>query len=171
MFLNAGDTFYTTTTLEEIPFDKYPDTDIFYGETMIVDEKGYQLGLRQKKLPHNLEWKHFKNGMVVCHQSILVKREMAPLFNLNYKLSSDVEWVLKCLKKSKQTVFTHSIIANFLTGGATHQRHSESLGERFQIMKENFGLFTTLLAHAKFAVAELLRKIGLLNNYRKNKVY
>ncbi|MEN8122835.1 MAG: glycosyltransferase family 2 protein [Bacteroidota bacterium] len=168
LFLNAGDIFYSPETLEKIPFEKYPNADILYGETLSIDDNGNVLGLNPKKLPHNLHWKHFRNGMVVCHQSILVKRTVAPEYNLEYKLSSDVEWVLKCLKKSKQTVFTGTIIARFLVGGASKKRHGESLNERFNIMKNYFGTGLTLYKHALFMINELGIKLGLKKRYRKN---
>jgi glycosyltransferase involved in cell wall biosynthesis len=168
LFLNAGDILYNKNTLQLIPFSDYPTADVFYGETLSVDEKGNELGLRPKKLPHNLNWRHFRNGMVVCHQSILVKRELAPDYNMGYKLSSDVEWVLKCLKKSDQIVFTGTIISRFLEGGASKQRHGESLKERFSIMKEYFGLPLTVWKHSGFVLNELMIKLGLKNQFRKN---
>lgn len=168
LFLNAGDKLSGSDTLNQIPFSKFPKADIFYGETVSVDENGNELGLRPKKLPHNLNWKHFKNGMVVCHQSILVKRKLAPEYNRSYKLSSDVEWVLKCLKKSNQIIFTETIISRFLEGGASVQRHGESLNERFMIMKEYFGLGTTLFKHVGFIFDTLLIKLGLKSRFRKN---
>ncbi|HYQ56400.1 MAG TPA: glycosyltransferase family 2 protein [Draconibacterium sp.] len=168
LFMNAGDIFYASDALEKIPFSEFPDADIFYGETLSVDEKGNELGLRPKTLPHNLNWKHFRNGMVVCHQSFLVKRELAPDYNMNYKLSADVDWVIKCLKRSQQTVFTGTIISRFLEGGASKQRHGESLKERFCVMKQNFGLRLTLWKHAGFILNELSVKLGLKNQYRNN---
>lgn len=168
IFMNAGDTFYANYTLSTIPFGQYPEADIFYGETMMIGQGGEEKGLRPKKLPHKLTWKHFLNGMVVCHQAIIVRRSIAPKFNLNYKLSADVEWVLLCLKKSRQTVFTHSIIARYLEGGASVQHHQHSLAERFLIMTEHFGLYRTLWSHFRFLIQTVLVKIGFRPAYRKN---
>lgn len=168
LFMNAGDTFYAADTLEKIPFSTYPDADIFYGETMMIDTNGNMPGLRSKKLPHKLKWTDFRKGMVVCHQSILVRRDIAPKYNLDYKLSADVEWVLHCLKRSKQNVFTGTIIACFLEGGASKQRHTESLGERFEIMKKYFGLPATLYSHMVFIIQTILVKIGIKPFYRNN---
>lgn len=168
LFMNAGDTFFDSSTLAKIPFTQFPDADIFYGETLMVDEHGNGKGLRAKKLPHRLNWKHFKRGMVVCHQSIMVRRTLAPEYNLNFKLSADVEWVLKCLKSSKQTIFTNTVIARFLEGGASKQRHAESLSERFQIMKKYFGLSTTIFSHFVFLLKAILVKLRLKSHYRKN---
>ncbi|MFV0590527.1 MAG: glycosyltransferase family 2 protein [Draconibacterium sp.] len=168
LFMNAGDTFYKPETLAKIPFDAYPNADVFYGETLIVNHRQKVLGLRHKKLPHRLNWKHFRRGMVVCHQSILVRRTLAPMYNPDYKLSADVEWVLQSLKASKQIVFTNSIIARFLEGGASIKQHNESLKERFVIMRKYFGLPVTLFSHFVFVLDALLIKLGLKSYYRKN---
>lgn len=168
LFMNAGDTFYAADTLKKIPFSEYPEADIFYGETVMIDSNGNMPGLRSKRLPHNLKWTDFRKGMVVCHQSILVRRNIAPKYNLEYKLSADVEWVLHCLKRSKQNVFTGTIIACFLEGGASKQRHAESLGERFEIMKKYFGLPATLYSHMVFLIQTVLVKIRIKPFYRNN---
>jgi glycosyltransferase involved in cell wall biosynthesis len=168
IFLNAGDTFYEPDTLSKIPFNKYPEADVFYGETMILNQQ-QPLGLRQKKLPHNLTWKHFRNGMVVCHQSILVKREMAPVYDNSYKYAADIDWVLKVLKLSNETVFTGTIISDFIEGGFSSQKQKESWAERFKIMRENFGLITTVLKHLQFLGTNLLMVAGIIPKYRKSR--
>ncbi|WP_346862603.1 glycosyltransferase family 2 protein [uncultured Draconibacterium sp.] len=168
IFMNAGDTFFEDESLGKISFDKFPNADIFYGETLMISEEGKELGLRTKKLPHNLNWKHFKRGMVVCHQAFVMKRIKAPEYNLRYKLSADVEWVLKCLKESKQIIYTETILARFLEGGASKKRHSESLQERFQIMKTYFGLFSTILSHIVFIIENTWMLLGFKSKYRKS---
>ena len=79
-FLNAGDTLPTADTIYRMVkrLDKrgiYPD--VLYGETNLVDADGRSLGARRLKAP-KLTWKSFRMGMLVCHQSFLVKRELAP---------------------------------------------------------------------------------------------
>jgi glycosyltransferase involved in cell wall biosynthesis len=171
IFLNAGDTFYEPNTLNKIPFQKFPKADIFYGETMILDKERNPLGLRRKKLPHNLTWKHFRNGMVVCHQSILVKQGIAPEYDHSYKYAADIDWVLKVLKLSNETIFTETIISNFIEGGFSSQKQKESWAERFKIMRNNFGLTTTLLKHIQFLGSNLFMFVGLIPKYRKLKSF
>ena len=73
-----------------------------YGETMIVDAEGKEIGLRRLKAPENLTWRSFINGMLVCHQSIYVKRELADSYNLKYKIAADYEWGIKSVEKSQE---------------------------------------------------------------------
>lgn len=170
IFLNAGDTFYDQYTLSKIPFEKFPKADIFYGETMILDAVGKHLGLRRKKLPHNLTWKQFKWGMVVCHQSILVKKQIAPFYDLNYKYTADIDWVIKSLKASTQTVYTQTIISNFIEGGFSNQNLLKSWIDRFIILKVYFGLFQTIRSHLSFIMEKLFIKLRIIPSYRKIKL-
>lgn len=167
LYLNAGDTFYEHTTLEKIPFDENKNTDIFYGETMIADEKMNQLGLRQKKLPSNLNWKHFKRGMVVCHQSILVNKEIAPFYNLDFHYTADIEWVIKSLKSAKKIIFTNTIISIFVEGGYSNQNLKKSWIDRFIILNNHFGLFQNLLSHIVFIFEYVFISLKMIPKYRK----
>ncbi len=167
IFMNAGDTFFNQNTLANIPFNKFPEADIFYGETMIVNENGQLLGLRQKKLPLNLTWKHFKRGMVVCHQSVIIRRSIAPFFKPEYKFTADIDWVLTSLKKSSKNIFTDSIISNFMVGGFSSQTHKKSLMERFTILNHHFGLCQNILSHIGFIIESLLIFIKIKPKLRK----
>ena len=111
-FLNAGDTLPTADTIYRMVkrLDKrgiYPD--VLYGETNLVDADGRSLGARRLKAPKQLTWKSFRMGMLVCHQSFLVKRELAPDYDLNYRLVADYDWCIRCLKRSNTIHHTHMI--------------------------------------------------------------
>ena len=66
-FLNAGDTFYDTDTVQKIfaSIDEDHSPDILYGETAIVDDNGRFLHMRRLQAPKNLTWKSFKHGIDV----------------------------------------------------------------------------------------------------------
>ncbi len=82
-FVNAGDTVWERDALTRIFGAGLPTgADIYYGETLVTDEAGRPLGLRKKPLPHRgLTWRSLERGMVVCHQSFLVRRAIAPLYD------------------------------------------------------------------------------------------
>jgi len=143
-FINSGDAIYDYDTVEKIIGRIPPETDFIYGETVIVNDNGDILGLRRKQAPENLNWKHFKNGMVVSHQSAIVKRDIAPLFNEKYFLSADYEWVMISLKNSEHIVNSHQILSKYLEKGATTSNLIPSLLERFNIMREHYGLLFAL---------------------------
>lgn len=169
IFINAGDMFYSSQTLEKIPFKLYPNADVFYGETVIIDDKsGDELGLRKKRPPINLSWKHYRKGMVVCHQSIFIRKSITSEYNSNFKLSADVEWVILALKKAKEVIYTETIIAKFLTGGASRVQQKLSLKERFMVMRKYFGLPQTIISHIGFLFDTLATKLRLQPLFRKN---
>lgn len=153
-YVNAGDSIYDVNVFEEV-FAASSWADVYYGETMVVAPDGTQLGLRKKKVPENLSWKSLKNGMVVCHQSLIVRREIAPMYNLDYKLAADVEWELLCLKAARTTHNLHRIVSAFETGGVSTSRRKAALIERFKIMRKYFGLVPTVAAHVKFLFKNL----------------
>ncbi|MDF1573646.1 MAG: glycosyltransferase family 2 protein [Bacteroidales bacterium] len=151
-FLNAGDQIYQNDTVEKMfrGLDGLPD--IIYGGTMIIDEKQNEIGDRRLKPPGRLTWRSFRQGMVVCHQSILVKRELAPMYNLDYRFSADIDWAIRSVRSSARIHNTSLILSRFLEGGLTEHHIKAGLKERFKIMKQYYGLIPTILRHFIFGV-------------------
>lgn len=146
IFINAGDLFYDRDVLAKM-MASYSDADVYYGNTMIVDSNGNDLGERRLKLPENLNWHSLQWGMVVSHQSILARKSLCGEFNLNYKISADIDWTIRLLKNSKTIVNTHMFVSRFLAGGTSAKRRRLGLRERFEIMVVHYGLMRTLLNH------------------------
>ena len=153
-FINAGDRLYSETTVREIvdllENGKLPD--VIYGETEIIDKQGSSLGMRRLKAPENLSWKSFRMGMLVCHQSFLVKRSIAELYDLQYQFTADFDWCIRCLKKADTVFNTHLILSQFLEAGLSADNRKEALKERYRIMCENYGKFPTQIRHLWFAL-------------------
>ena len=147
-FINAGDEIYDANTLKLI-FDNASaqNADLLYGEAMIVNEEGNEIGMRRKSTPEKLNWKSLRKGMVVCHQSFLPKRSIAPLYDLKYKYSSDIDWEIKCLKKAKSIVNTKLVLSRFLDNGRSKKTIIPSIKERFRIMVKYYGLLSSILYH------------------------
>ncbi len=151
-FINAGDLIYSKDTLSRIFDHDGPLKDIYYGDTMVVDDSYSEIGLRRLRPPKNLTWKSFKRGMLVCHQSILINRALAELYDLKYPHSADFDWVIKALKKTNAIHNTRLILASFLDGGKSKKTIKPSLRERFDSMKVHYGLGSTLLHHIPIAL-------------------
>lgn len=146
-FINSGDLIFDNDTLT-LAIGKESDfADIYYGETMNVNDDYEEIGHRRLKAPDKLRWKSFKNGMMVCHQSIIIKRQLADNYNLKYKRSADYDWVLKALKKTDNIRNTKLTLSSFLEGGVSGKTIPGSLRERFDIMVRNYGLIPTILRH------------------------
>eukprot|EP01137_Pigoraptor_chileana_P031050 Opistho-2@18333 len=73
MFLNSGDEFHDAEVLTNA-IKSSANADVFYGDTLITDEAGKPLRNRRLRPPQKLSWKDFRYGMLVCHQSIIIKK-------------------------------------------------------------------------------------------------
>jgi glycosyltransferase involved in cell wall biosynthesis len=145
-FINSGDEIAEPDTLQKV-LENQNYADVYYGDTVMVDINNQVIGNRRLTPPENLTWKDLRNGMLVSHQSIIVSRKVAKNYNTNYRFSADFEWMLLALKESSKTVNTQTVLSNFLDGGVTKKNIVPGLRERFKIMKQYFGLFSTLFYH------------------------
>ena len=155
-FLNAGDEFHDNETLQKIVQSlKGKDLpDVIYGETAIVDEKGHFLHMRRLSTPEQLNWKSFKQGMLVCHQAFLARRELAvhDLYDCQYRFSADFDWCIRIMKKAKCLHNTRLTLIDYLNEGMTTRNHKASLKERFRIMVKHYGWISTILHHGWFVI-------------------
>jgi len=170
-FMNAGDKVASADCLDKIlnTNPEYPATtsetheamlpDFIYGETLIVNDQGKIMGPRRLKAPEQLNWKSFNMGMLVCHQSMLVKRSIAPPFDLQYKYSADFDWTINCLRKANSILNTHTVLSHFLDGGVSKKKMKASLKERFHIMSKNYGYLPTIFRHLWFVSRALWFKL------------
>ena len=151
LFLNAGDTFASSSTLKNILRELGENPDVLYGEAVFVNNDGQSLGLRSEVTPHrlptHLTWQNFRYGMLVCHQAFIAKRSLAPLFDLHYRLSSDINWEIQVLKKSQHILKSASPICTYLMGGASVQNLKRSWEERYQVLRSHFGFLPNLINH------------------------
>lgn len=158
-FLNAGDSFHEDDTLQlmahSIKGNALPD--ILYGETAIVDAAGHFLHMRRLQAPKHLNWKSFKQGMLVCHQAFFPRRTLMEPYNLTYRFSADFDWCIRLMKKAQSFHNTHLTIVDYLEEGVTTQNHKASLKERFRIMAKHYGWISTIFHHAWFAVRLIIK--------------
>lgn len=154
-YVNAGDALASPTTVEDLvratcTGDSLPD--VLYGDTRLIDSEDHDLGLRRLRPPHQLDWRSFRSGMLVCHQAFVAKRSISPHYDLRYRFSADVDWCIRVLKEAKTTAFYPEPIALYLNEGTTTANHRASLIERFHVMRHHYGLVTTVLQHLRFLV-------------------
>lgn len=149
-FMNCGDQIYASDTVEKMVATCEADTDVLFGEVMLVDDARNQKGTRSELTPHvlpeQLKWQSMAYGMVVCHQAFLPRRTLCPKYSLD-NLTADIDWVIEILKKSKKNTPTHLILAEYLMGGVSKKRHQQSLNDRYQVLKKHFGWFPNLYHH------------------------
>lgn len=159
LFLNAGDAFHSPDTLRLYGHAAERNPDIIYADTVIVDNQRNFLKPRHLSAPRILSFESFAKGMLVCHQAFMVKKEIAPAYNLDYRFSADYDWTVKCLKKSRpgKCINLNCVAIDYLSDGMTDKNKLKSLRERFAIMHRHYGLLTTVSNHLLFIGRALSR--------------
>ncbi len=166
-FLNAGDCLHEDDTLQNMVHSVIEAgcmhaennvPDVIYGETRLVDAEGHFLRMRHLSAPEHLTWRSFRQGMLVCHQAFFVRRELTQPYDLHYRFSSDFDWCIKVMKKSKILHNTRLILIDYLNEGITTRNNKTSLKERFHIMCHHYGATSTVLHHLWFAIRMVTRR-------------
>ena len=150
LFMNSGDEIYDEHTVQEV-FDSSPGADIYYGETEMYNDNWESLGRRRHEAPEQFDWTSFKYGMNISHQAIYIRKSILTPYDLKYKYSSDIDWIIKAAKKSSNIVNVHRYVAKYLVGGMSKKKHHESLKERFQIFTKYYGLIPNIFNHVIIA--------------------
>ncbi len=146
LFMNSGDEIYDEHTVEDI-FETSPGADIYYGETEMYNDNWESLGRRRHEAPEEFNWTSFKYGMNVSHQAIYIRRSIIVPYDLTYKYSSDIDWIIKAAKKASSIVNVKRYVAKYLVGGMSKKKHRESLKERFKIFSKYYGVLPNMLNH------------------------
>lgn len=162
LFLNAGDSFHTSGTLSKYADAAQADPDIIYSDTVVVDAYRKEIGPRHLSAPRILTRQSFKKGMLICHQAFMVRRSLAPEYNLRYRFSADYDWTIRCiLRTSPQKCVNLGIVGiDYLSDGLTDRNHMKSLRERFDVMARHYGYLTAVTQHLSFIPRAISRKLG-----------
>jgi hypothetical protein len=117
------------------------------------------MGLRSEvtplRLPARLTWRSMQMGLMVCHQAILVRRSIAPQYDLAHPYSADTDWVIRALKQASTITNVQATIAIYLQGGFSRRNLRASLLDRFAIMRKHYGILPTLWNHARIVFRSL----------------
>ncbi|RZJ90403.1 MAG: glycosyltransferase [Chryseobacterium sp.] len=151
LFMNSGDEIYANDTVENV-FAAANNADIYYGETEMYSAAWESLGQRRHHAPATFNWKSFKYGMSISHQAIYIKRSITSPYNLKYRYSADIDWIIKAAKKATVIVNTNMYVAKYLVGGVSKQKHLDSLKERFSIFRHYYGTLPNLINHVFIAL-------------------
>ena len=168
VFLNAGDRLHTPDTLQQAFGHLTHKTGllpaIIYGETDLTDSEGHFIRHRRLHSPQHLNWRKFRWGMLVCHQSFYVRTDLARQepYDLDYRYSADYDWCIRIMKRAerlKQPIRNSKLIlTDYLQEGLTTQHHKDSLKERFNIMTKHFGWISTMMLHGWFVIRAFIKR-------------
>jgi glycosyltransferase involved in cell wall biosynthesis len=146
-FMNAGDHVHGEQVFSKL-FALHPHADVYYGEANFVNEAREVLGTRSevstRKLPEALTWTDMIYGMAVCHQSFIARRALVNLYDVQYRCSADIDWVIEVLKKAKTIVNAHAVLSDYLVGGFSMKQQKLAWKERWQIYTKHYGLLKNI---------------------------
>ncbi len=163
-FVNSGDFIAENDTLQRIADQFAWQHDIYYGETLLVQADGTVLGTRSalttRKVPAVLNWRSFRFGQLVGHQSFIAKRSLVGEYNLSYPCSADMDWQIRAMKQAQSIQHAQLPLSRFLVGGHSAQNKKSCWQERFHIFATHYGWFTALTSHVYIVFRALKFKIA-----------
>ena len=77
---------------------------------------------------------------------------------MQYRLSADVDWCIKVMKRSSNLVNVHQTVVDYLQNGISLQYHRASLMERFRIMCRHYGVLSTVAHHLWFVLRAVIKR-------------
>lgn len=161
-FLNSGDYVARPETILELLDALQGGADAYYGETVMVDQAGNRIGTRSsvttRKLPEHLNWKSFRMGMNVSHQSFIVKTSKAVRYDESLRYVADIDWMIRTLKNCQKVVNLHKELACFTLDGYSSINRAKSNKERFKVLNKHYGTIPNLLAHLAIVLRKALSR-------------
>lgn len=159
-FINAGDKPFNKHTAKEIMMLAInQNADVIYGDTILINEKDENLGMRHGKTPDELKYTSFKHGMNVCHQAFICRKKLVEKYELKWGIAADIDWILTILKKNPKVTNTKSVIAQFLIAGASSANLSKSWKSRYKVLKHHYGGGSNFINHIYIALRYVARKL------------
>lgn len=131
LFLNAGDELLTD--VEQIVIAQSDFPVLIYGRANMIAPNGAVRYIQGKQLKHV---RRFLKGMPLCHQAILYRRDVIPLYDLRFKVISDrvLTYHIVSTHGLANTRFINSIFVNYYDGGFSGRYP-------FKLLREEENLF------------------------------
>ena len=140
-FLNAGDYFFNEESLKTIIKAAKTQHDVIYGDIMLVDADGVS-SQHHKAMDFTLDnLKMFGTG-VLCHQSMLVRRDIAPIYNTKYRYKGELNWYFDICLQNPELRYFHCkkpLIYYFL-GGFGYKNFLSNRLDWYKLLYIRFGL-------------------------------
>ena len=167
-FMNAGDTFCETTTVEScINFLRKKECiDVLYGNTILNYKNEKYLSY-----PHNLSL--INRITIFCHQSCFIKNSILKknLFDIKYKIVADYNQIRNLYNKGCLFKYINIPICNYeAENGISSQNITQRMKEYAKInYQNNFIIYYYVISviHVKDIIKRLIPK-KIINNRKKN---
>jgi len=132
-----------------------------YGQTQLVNAERQVVGKRHLTAPAHLTARSMLDGMVVCHQAFVVRRDLAMPYDLQYRYSADYDWCIRVLERSTANAYTgEAPLISYLDEGMTTRHLRASLRERYRIMCRHYGTWAATWRHLTFVPRYIKRRLA-----------
>ena len=167
-FMNSGDLFYENTTLDKIEFKYRPKFSILYGDIQTFSKRN-QFNVRKISGPVSVQ--NLVMKMPICHQSMFVNLQSFKhigLFDTNYKICADHDWLIKALLAGQQASYVKECIALCNLDGVSSTSIFQRKRERLTIALIHFDTskpkiyFMAMVSFIKAPFTYCLSKLNLI---------
>ena len=139
-FLNAGDYFVHDDSLENMINAAGAHHHVIYGDIMLRDLDGAS-SHHHKAKEFNLEQLKMYGTAVLCHQSMLVNRDIAPEYDISYKYKGELNWYFDICMQNKELNcfhFKHPLV-HYGLDGVGYINFLTNRMEWYRLMVSRFG--------------------------------
>lgn len=154
IFINAGDTFYNNFVLRDVFQKIYRDEiSLLYGH--VVYELQGNMDLISCFNLDNLD-----KEICYCHQAIFARRSLFKkyIFNLEYKILADYDWLLALKNDGKVFQNINIIISKYPRDGISATQMKKAYKEEQQIRKKYYPDFTVDDKLKFYGIKEKIRR-------------
>lgn len=163
-FLNAGDDYIDNNVLSNLFENLDKNINIVYADHISI-LNGKEKYRKAKEFNKNNLFKYLTS--TVCHQAIFVKKEIAPKYNLKYKLKGELNWYFDILEKQNINYFHKNIpIVYYLRGGVGETKYILNLKEILKVLYSHGGIVGVLKAY-KFLIKYFIKILFIVTGRYK----
>lgn len=137
--LNSDDVYNDFNIIEYIvnQFISDPKLKILYGDLVYVKEDDINVQVRYWK-SNNITINYFENGYVPAHPTLFITKDVyssVGLFDLNFKLAADYEFILRLFKKhSFKSLYIPLLIVRMRLGGVSNKKYLNIFKQNIEIL-------------------------------------
>ena len=139
--MHSDDVFFDETVISKIVavFNKNSNTDAVYGDGIYVTNDAEQKIVRNR-IGGAYDYKKIKAGWLPLHPTVYIKRsiiEKYGSYNLDFKIASDTEFLLRYLYKYKINIYyLNAYIVKMRMGGL-----STNYKRAFEVLREDYNIY------------------------------
>lgn len=139
--MHSDDVFFDETIISKIVavFNKNSNTDAVYGDGIYVTNDAEQKIVRNR-IGGTYDYKKIKAGWLPLHPTVYIKRSIIEKYgnyNLDFKIASDTEFLLRYLYKYKINIsYLNAYIVKMRMGGL-----STNYKRAFEVLREDYSIY------------------------------